>query len=484
MLSKKLSKNEIIAKRFLKNYLKNSSVSISGGKDSLVALDLSFKVGIERFVFCNTSMAFPGTEEYIKKLENYYNIEIEQVKPPREFLDLVDEIGYPSRRLRWCCEVYKFGPLANYVLKNKINFLITGIRSEESRKRKSYLKISKNPLIPTKQINPILYWKTKDIWDYIKYYKLPYHELYDKGYDRLGCWMCPFQNKEGFMRLKKNFPLIYNTLINSLYKNVNKFGRVGVRNIDNYIEEFAWTRNALPIRNIVVGIIEYEENEEFNKVLIKSKNFSTFLKIKQNLTLLKEKSEKIRINNGNFSIKITYKPKKLNIYKILIYCEKQINCVGCGACRSLCPNFAHEIKNNKLIIDFSKCSYCYNCLSTSKLRAACIARNYAPIRQKFEIININDENFDVIKNFLDLNKNIGLIKTRKKIDCVLFKLDRFFQKENRIKPLNIKNNGFYMYFTQEFKLYVQKINGFTGIHINAFYDDIEELINLFLRVIN
>ncbi|GAH92214.1 unnamed protein product, partial [marine sediment metagenome] len=48
------------------------------------------------------------------------------------------------------------------VLKNKIKYLITGIRSRESVKRKKYEKISKNPLIPAVQINPILEWTKED----------------------------------------------------------------------------------------------------------------------------------------------------------------------------------------------------------------------------------------------------------------------------------------------------------------------------------
>ena len=222
LLPEELFYKELDAKDFLRNYIKHSAVSISGGKDSLVALDLSYRIGIKKFVFGNTSMTFPKTEEYVKKLESFYDIEIIQVKPPREFLDLVSDIGYPSQRLRWCCEVYKFGPLANYVLKERIKFMITGIRSEESRKRRNYSKVGKNPLIPATQINPILDWNTKEIWEYINYYNLPYHPLYDKGYDRLGCWMCPFQKVEGFEGLKEFFPELNISLNESLYKNVKK----------------------------------------------------------------------------------------------------------------------------------------------------------------------------------------------------------------------------------------------------------------------
>ncbi|GAH57949.1 unnamed protein product, partial [marine sediment metagenome] len=42
------------------------------GKDSLVALDLSIRAGIKKFIFGNTTLSYPGTLEYIDKLEKYY----------------------------------------------------------------------------------------------------------------------------------------------------------------------------------------------------------------------------------------------------------------------------------------------------------------------------------------------------------------------------------------------------------------------------
>ena len=51
LLSKGLFYKELGAKDFLRDYLKDSAVSISGGKDSLVAMDLSIRAGIKRFVF-------------------------------------------------------------------------------------------------------------------------------------------------------------------------------------------------------------------------------------------------------------------------------------------------------------------------------------------------------------------------------------------------------------------------------------------------
>lgn len=45
-------------------------------------------------------------------------------------------------------------------------------------------------------INPIIDWTTDEVWEFIKEYKIPYCELYDKGYKRLGCVGCPMSSNQ------------------------------------------------------------------------------------------------------------------------------------------------------------------------------------------------------------------------------------------------------------------------------------------------
>lgn len=58
-------------------------------------------------------------------------------------------------------------------------------------------------------LNPIIDWSDAEVWEFIHDYKVPYCELYDRGYKRLGCIGCPMsvnQKKEldrypGFKKL-------------------------------------------------------------------------------------------------------------------------------------------------------------------------------------------------------------------------------------------------------------------------------------------
>ena len=46
-------------------------------------------------------------------------------------------------------------------------------------------------------VNPIIEWTDNDVWEFIKANNIPYCELYDEGWKRLGCIGCPMANKQG-----------------------------------------------------------------------------------------------------------------------------------------------------------------------------------------------------------------------------------------------------------------------------------------------
>ena len=46
-------------------------------------------------------------------------------------------------------------------------------------------------------INPIIDWTDGEVWEFIREYKIPYCELYDKGWKRIGCIGCPMASNNG-----------------------------------------------------------------------------------------------------------------------------------------------------------------------------------------------------------------------------------------------------------------------------------------------
>lgn len=45
-------------------------------------------------------------------------------------------------------------------------------------------------------LNPIIDWTDEDVWEFIREYNVPYCELYDQGYKRLGCVGCPMSSRQ------------------------------------------------------------------------------------------------------------------------------------------------------------------------------------------------------------------------------------------------------------------------------------------------
>lgn len=59
-------------------------------------------------------------------------------------------------------------------------------------------------------LNPIIDWEDEDVWEFIRTYKIPYCELYDHGYKRLGCIGCPMNTPaavelERYPKYKANY---------------------------------------------------------------------------------------------------------------------------------------------------------------------------------------------------------------------------------------------------------------------------------------
>lgn len=256
--------------QFYNRYDGKVYVCFSGGKDSTVLLDLARRLYPEiRAVFIDTGLEYPEIRDFVRLSGGEF------VRPDRSFRWVLEKYGFPivskkismgvsryratksdlqkSLRLygginptsgkkqyatisrRWhflidapfkiseqCCNILKKNPLRKFEKKSGLKPII-GIMAEESTLRvQEYLKHGcnafekKNP-----QSTPIMFWTKKDIWEYIKKYKVPYSEIYNMGYERTGCMFCMFgshmeKEPNRFQQMAVTHPKQYDYCINKL----------------------------------------------------------------------------------------------------------------------------------------------------------------------------------------------------------------------------------------------------------------------------
>ncbi len=193
------------------------SVSFSGGKDSLVCLGLARKLIDTDFkiIFLNTGLEFPETLEYVEEVISKYNYAERFCRmdiPTEKFWQNVEKYGPPGKDYRYCCKILKIGPINDLIEKciGEKTLSLIGQRAYESRARADSKIVWSNPWIPN-QLNftPIQKWTALHVWLYIFKEKLHYNPLYERGFARIGCWLCPASNQGTFEIIKDVSPNLW-----------------------------------------------------------------------------------------------------------------------------------------------------------------------------------------------------------------------------------------------------------------------------------
>lgn len=208
-------------------------VAFSGGKDSIVLLDLVRRSGVKHDVHFNaTSVDPPELLEFIA--EHYPDINTHQ--PKLTMFELIEREGcLPTRRVRYCSRYLK-----TEAGTGRVN--LTGIRAAESRARAKREIIETDTKDSTRVvINPLLLWSDDDIWEYIKTKNLPYYKLYDEGWKRIGCIGCPFGSKKQRLAQFERYPEFKQMYIDAMGRVIAKRKEAGkVVKIDDAEESFEW----------------------------------------------------------------------------------------------------------------------------------------------------------------------------------------------------------------------------------------------------
>ncbi len=180
-----------------------AAIGTSYQGSGLAMLHLAKTAGLKFPVFTlDTGLLFPETVALKKRLEDFFEIEIEALTPDLT-VEQQEEAQGPELWKRdpdLCCTVRKVFPLQGKL--RDLSCWVTGLRRNQSEGRAKIGIIELYALdAGTGQdivkLNPMANWSREEIWAYIKKNKIPYNPLHDQGYVSIGCRTCTVKAGEG-----------------------------------------------------------------------------------------------------------------------------------------------------------------------------------------------------------------------------------------------------------------------------------------------
>lgn len=407
--------------------LEDMMVSFSGGKDSTVTSHIvRTALGSNDIlhVFGDTTLEFPYTLEYKKRFNarkegnEASGVRVLTAKNwEKNFDDLVEVVGPPSRVMRWCCTVFKTGAIQKTIataFKDKTNILsFQGIRHSESASRSKYERESQSPKISKQTVfSPIIDWIDYDVWLYILTTGIDFNYAYRLGWTRVGCWCCPNNGAWSEFLAKVH---MYDQYVHWHEQLVDFATKIGKPDPEDYVDEGGWKarQGGNGLEAAQKSIVTFEpcatDENAFNYDLQRPISeelyelFKPFGYINKELGnkrlgevyVLNKAGNVVLVLQGRIGknrLKVIIKDwhiagaRNLNVAEGKIQCQltKYQMCLGCKACESVCKHDAISVKDDgtgriTYVINDDKCVRCTECVG--HFDAGCYMRKVLGIKR-------------------------------------------------------------------------------------------------------
>lgn len=362
-------------------------VAFSGGKDSIVTLDIvqralphnSFKV-----LFGDTGMEFPDTYDTVGIIEkecHHQGIEFIRAKSDLNPHCTWKQFGSPSKVTRWCCSVHKTSPQILALRNNlgKIDFTgmaFVGVRASESASRSEYDYISLGEKHKGQySCNPILEWNAAELYLYVYSENLYLNEAYKKGNNRAGCLVCPNVSEKNAYFRRTCYPKEVDEYVN-IIADLYKESIPTEEKMKEFLENTGWKArmNGRDV-SIDIGCTELMSGDKYILKVRKPKNDWREW-IKTIGVLLNESSpyridfrrneysfEVIELADGYEVVLDKYLAKTAPLFVKLLknVFHKAACCIGCHECEADCQKGCITMINGKVKISENcvRCSQCH-----------------------------------------------------------------------------------------------------------------------------
>lgn len=207
--------------------------------------------------------------------------------PKKSIYDLAVDRGIlPSMRIRWCCADLKeqagagkvtligiraaestrrakrhevevsnrqfsgtldeFGEWQQQEIQRREEKLLRKMKREGKKVNEDYFSAEKESEVrcingnDSILISPIFHWTEQDVWYFLnEVAKVPHCELYDQGYKRIGCILCPMSQYRQKVKEMQDFPHVKRGWIRAI-KEIRRGGAESVNNRKQIAEGYIW----------------------------------------------------------------------------------------------------------------------------------------------------------------------------------------------------------------------------------------------------